>query len=472
MTLSTIDEVGTTRSYDYSEATLAKASRYTARSPMTSASFADTFFFHYPALKDMMWDNLAIRGGAVVDILMGRTPTDLDLFMYGLGTPEACVDKAREVLNFLLRAEKASVEEKNKAAKKRAVERGYGEEPDVKTMSIKAVRKGCVVTVWVDVLKCPIQIVLCNYGTFEEVVGAVDLAVSGASFDGSKVWVNAAGKWSLENMAIRVETEDHFPSSARLDKYFNKGFDIVLPGLDVTKLPIEYHRLGRKDAFETPCLTVSYSGIAKNKILVDSFHYSIDNMPDDKAASELKYDDENGRMTYANAADNKTVLYSNIEKLVSISSDSTPTPISATATRDFHVFAEADFITDCLAAWPTLTSRQVENTLEGARHGILKGSSFNFAQFETFVKAVDLNEFFDDVTNTAIDEDCSFELACKKELSAAIETQKAICNNKLPELTVFYQDKLPPVLTPETLFKSTVVSGAKNFFGKYLKDEQ
>jgi hypothetical protein len=232
MTLHTIDEVGTTRSYDYSDVTLAKASRYTARSPMTSSSFADTFFVHYPALKEMNWDNLAIRGGAVVDVLLGRTPPNLDLFMFGLESPEKCVDKAREVLKFLLHVEKASVEEKNMgSAKRRAIEHGYSTDPAVQTMSIKAVRKGCVVTVWVDVLKCPIQSVLCNYSTFEEVVRGVDLSVSGASFDGSTVWVSEAGKWALENMAIRVETDNYFPSAVCLQKYFNKGFDIVLPGL-------------------------------------------------------------------------------------------------------------------------------------------------------------------------------------------------------------------------------------------------
>ena len=471
--LFTIDEVGTTRSYDYSDATLAKASRYTARSPMTSASFADTFFFHYPALKGMTWNNLAVRGGAVVDILMGRTPTDLDLFMFGLETPEACVNKAREVLSFLLRAEKASVEEKNKAAKKRAVEQGWGD-PSVQTMSIKAVRKGCVVTVWVDVLKCPLQIVLCNYGTVNEVVHGGDMSVSGASFDGSTVWVSEAGKWSLENMAIRVETEDHFPSAARLQKYFEKGFDIVLPGLDVAKLPTDYHRLGLPDAFETPCLTVSYSGIAKNKILVSDFHFDVGNMPEGIAAkTELMYDDENGRMTFANAADNKTVLYANMEKLAIVSADSNLTPTTNDhpfATRDFHVFAEADFVTDCLAAWPNLTSRQVENTLEGVRHDILKGSSFNIAKFEQFVKAVDLKDFFKAVVGTATIPGICFEVACMRELSAVIEKQKAICNSKLPELAAFYQDKLPPVLTPETLFKSTLVKGADKFYGKYMKD--
>jgi len=434
---------------------------------MTSSSFADTFFVHYPALKEMNWDNLAIRGGAIVDVLLGRTPTDLDLFMFGLESPETCVDKAREVLKFLLRAEKASVEEKNKEAKRRAIQHGYSD-PAVQTMSIKAVRKGCVVTVWVDVLKCPIQIVLCNYSTFEEVVRGVDLSVSGASFDGSTVWVSEAGKWALENMAIRVGTEDYFPNAARLQKYFDKGFDIVLPGLDVAKLSTKYHQMGLADAFQTPCLTVSHTCIAKNKILVNDFHFPIDSLPDNKAASELVYDNENGRMNFANAADNKTVLYANIEKLAGVSSDNNPNQDNTTAARDFHVYAEADFVTDCLAAWPKLTSRQVENTLEGARLGILKGSSFNFAQFEQFVKAVDLKNFFGAVLDAATKD--GFEQACTKELVVAIEKQKEICNSKLPELTAFYRDKLPPVLTPETLFKSSNVKGANNFYGKYMKD--
>lgn len=116
----------------------------------------------------------------------------------------------------------------------------------------------------------------------------------------------------------------------------------------------------------------------QEQILVNDFHFPI----------ELVYDNENGRMNFANAADNKTVLYANIEKLAGVSSDNNPNQDNTTAARDFHVYAEAYFVSDCLAAWPKLTSRQVENTLEGARLGILKGSSFNFAQFEQFVKAV------------------------------------------------------------------------------------
>lgn len=118
-----------------------------------------------------------------------------------------------------------------------------------------------------------------------------------------------------------------------------------------------------------------------------------------------------------------------------------------------------------------LTSRQVENTLEGARRGILRGPSFNFALFEQFIKVVDLKDFFKAVMDKAAEEGCGFQKACMKQLLVAVEEQKAICNSKLPELTAYYQDKLPPVLTPETLFKSSIIKGGDNFYGKYTKED-
>jgi hypothetical protein len=120
--LFTLDEIGTTRSYEYTEATLISPGRYTARTPMSTAAFCTAFFAHYPALEGMDWSNVAVRGGAVVDILLGRPPTDLDFFLHGMGTPEGFVRRAGELLDYLLRAERASVEARNAERKREAEE--------------------------------------------------------------------------------------------------------------------------------------------------------------------------------------------------------------------------------------------------------------------------------------------------------------------------------------------------------------
>ena len=278
--LFTLEQIGTTRSYDYSEATLVSPSRYTARTPMSTAAFCKAFYALYPALEAMSWANVAVRGGAVVDILLGRPPADLDLFIYGMASPEGVVRRADEVLQYLLKAERASVEARNAegkaAAEAQAKEyrrQGYSshESPfHPASISIQGLRQGCVCSVWCSVLQAPLQIVLTNYDTLEAVVQGADMDVCGATFDGQQVLVNAAGRWGLENLTIRVP-EGVYPRAARLERYFHKGFDISLPGLDVGKLPRRYLRLGMQEAFETPCLTVAYSALAKNKVSVVSF---------------------------------------------------------------------------------------------------------------------------------------------------------------------------------------------------------
>jgi hypothetical protein len=395
--LFTLDEIGTTRSYDYTEATLISPHRYTARTPMSTAAFREAFFTHFPVLRGMSWANVAVRGGAVVDILLGRPPADLDFFLFGLPTPQDFVRRAGEVLAFLLQAERAIVEARNAAQREKAEEQAkqYGSSVEdfmgqPASISIKGLRRGCVATVWSASLKVPLQIVLTAYGSLAAVVAGADMDVCGAAFDGEQVLVNGAGKWSLENLAIRVQ-DGCFPQAARLQKYFLKGFDLVLPGLDVKKLPTKYLRLGLQEAFETPCLTVTYSAIAKNKVSVASF-LNVDQPPpseDDAAAVPLAggggeegelpagmglsgYHDSGGgggggRMAWPGTPDGRTVLYRNMERLVAASVQPQG---GEEAPPDFSVFAEADFVGRLLAPWPELTPRQVENTMEGVRQAI------------------------------------------------------------------------------------------------------
>ena len=104
-----LDSVGTTRSFSYDEATLLTPGRYTARSPMTSASFKKVFAENFPNLEGFPWANVCVRGGAVVDLLLARPVKDLDMFFYGLDSDEAVLKKAREVIDFLLAKERAAV---------------------------------------------------------------------------------------------------------------------------------------------------------------------------------------------------------------------------------------------------------------------------------------------------------------------------------------------------------------------------
>ena len=479
MSLIPIDDVGTTRSYDYTDATLIQPGRYTARSPMTSSSFAKTFFTHFPSLQKMDWANVAVRGGAVVDILLGQTPTDLDIFLYGCSTPEGFVERANKLIGFLLESERRAVEARNEAAKKAAEEAmksgGYypgrwqhhQAQAPVEEINIKACRQGPVVTIYSGNVKVPLQIVLTSYDTLGSVVAGADIPVCGASFDGTTVFVNAEGKWSLENLAIRVR-DGFFPRAMRLQKYFMKGFDIVLPGLDVAKLPVDYIKIGGLlDAFQTPCLTVAYSSVHKNKISVASF-LNVEDAPNAVLGHPV-YEDASGgggRMTFPEAPESRAVLYMNMEKLAAataLGDDSDAAPPS------FNVFAEADFVADCLQPWPQLTPRQVENTLDGVGATLFQGGQLNFGKWQQFIHAVPLQKLIAKVV-AACPEGEGVHAACQEAVEVAVEAQKAACNALLPKVAAYFEGKLPPVITPEETFLYKLEKDPAKFYGRFLKE--
>jgi hypothetical protein len=282
-----LDSVGTTRSWAYDEATLLEPGRYTARSPMTSATFAKVFYRTFPALATMKWDNVCVRGGSVVDLLLGAEPADLDLCFYGLPDAAAVLARAADVVRFLLDAERAVVEAINTArASSRSGHSGgaravfpYGPRGELdlayvseaQRVDIKAVRTGPVVTLRAGAVRVPVQLVLCGYSSLAAAARGADMAVCGALFTGERVLMDADARWSLENMAVRVPP-GRFPSVARLEKYFNKGFDVVLPGLDAAKIPQGYLPLGLVDAVATPGgLRFSYKAVEGNKISLAAF---------------------------------------------------------------------------------------------------------------------------------------------------------------------------------------------------------
>jgi len=427
-----LDSVGTTRSWAYDEATLLEPGRYTARSPMTSATFAKVFYRTFPALATMKWDNVCVRGGSVVDLMLGAEPADLDLCFYGLPDAAAVLARAADVVRFLLDAERAVVEAINTArASSRSGHSGgaravfpYGSRGELdlayvseaQRVDIKAVRTGPVVTLRAGAVRVPVQLVLCGYPSLAAAARGADMAVCGALFTGERVLMDADARWSLENMAVRVPT-GRFPSVARLEKYFNKGFDVVLPGLDATKIPQGYLPLGLVDAVATPGgLRFSYKAVEGNKISLAAF---------------------------------------------------LPPP----APPSFSVFAEADYVGDVLNSWPGLTPRQVENTYAGVEAAAWneKAGGLSFTNYEKYVTAVPLRALLADIAAAPPGE--SLEDAARRAVKAAVVAQKAASNAALPALAALYEGRPAPVLEPAAAFPHQTRGDADVFYGVYKKTE-
>ena len=486
--LVNLDSVGTTRSFSYDEATLLTPGRYTARSPMTSASFAKVFSETFPNLAGFPWANVCVRGGAVVDLLLARPVKDLDLFFYGLDSDEAVIGKAREVIDFLLSKERAAVSyinEQNDKYKKgdKTVNTtySYGSAgsfsiaymPAPLRIDIKAVRVGAVVTVHAGVMKVPMQLVLCKYPTVEAVAAGADMHVCGALFDGETVRMVAEARWSLENMAIRV-TDDRFPRMARLQKYFTKGFDIVLPGLDVEKIPQGYLPLGLQDAVVTDAIRFAYTSVTGNRISLKRFLVGSGDEDDGPVARGGRYGEES---VTSDKLDSRAVMYENIARLAKYTTTAAngsaegagPAPDDSTGVPDFSVFAEADYVGGALSPWPCLTPRQVLNTYAGIGPSISSDGELNMRQFSRFVAVVELRKLLADIAASAPEADVEFE--CDRIVAEAVSAQVGASNAALPALEAHFEGRIAPVLAPSDTFLTTMVKDANAFYGKYRKTQ-
>jgi hypothetical protein len=73
---------------------------------------------------------------------------------------------------------------------------------------------------------------------------------------------------------VRAQAHIICDSVSILKKYFDKGFDIVLPQLDMSKIPDRNFRFGVQEVLDLPQMTVILDNIQEKRILVDEIRLS------------------------------------------------------------------------------------------------------------------------------------------------------------------------------------------------------
>ena len=80
----------------------------------------------------------------------------------------------------------------------------------------------------------PIQVILRLYSTNAEIIHSFDLGSSSILWDGEKVWMTALGRLAMQYGANVLNLRARRASlEPRIERYFKRGFDLVLPELDV-----------------------------------------------------------------------------------------------------------------------------------------------------------------------------------------------------------------------------------------------
>lgn len=252
------------------------------------AKFKQRFETTFPFLANVNLDNMLVAGGIVGKMVIDKAKTstwyqsDIDVFVWGLSEDQASarVEKFLEdvfyayELHLTAKAEEGGSEQKTKKAKTK------------KTFSFECVRTPTTLTLKIGGIK--LQIIFRLYKNISEILHGFDLGSCALGYDGNEVWFTTLGKFAYEygcniiDPSRRSTTYEH-----RLSKYFDRGFEIVLPDLDVRKLPTRYLPFDQNEILIMPYFQVIYNDLKGNCIVVSSIKYKGDVASDYSALESL-----------------------------------------------------------------------------------------------------------------------------------------------------------------------------------------
>ena len=313
------------RSWDFSAPTLVPVTvrgKYRERRLCPdSAAFARAFYKKYPQLENVPLDGILVAGSSVGQFLdrdAGWTASDVDLFFYGhgdVGATQARLERFIEDLEVhthnsyreTLRTWATSWHNKTKPADakwpsgrdfldnfenirwSRKGSRFVAQRPEALDaaqwarikdhLPARALEYNCSVdatrtsgSVTVELRGVKIQCILRHYAAASEILHGFDIGASAVGFDGKQVYLTALGRFAYECGQCVVDTDRRSTTyEARLRKYWNREFGLVLPRLDVTRLPRTNFRYRYCGVAALPRLPFAYRSIKGNRIFVREF---------------------------------------------------------------------------------------------------------------------------------------------------------------------------------------------------------
>lgn len=178
---------------------------------------------HFPIIKGMNMDNVLIAGGAICNAIINNKcnyNSDLDIFIYGVDEYDANNIVFR-ILDHFSKYEEDRQFRFIKTSNALTINVGklYGRQRKYYTREFT------------------IQIIFRLYKTKSEILHSFDLGSSCVGFDGTDILFTTLSKFSYEHDCNIVDnTRRSTTYEKRLIKYYNRGFNIVMPKFDITKI--------------------------------------------------------------------------------------------------------------------------------------------------------------------------------------------------------------------------------------------
>jgi hypothetical protein len=250
------------------------------------------FNLKYPEFKNVDMNNILIAGGCIGNFITSNnsSDSDIDIFVYDL-TKEAAEKKIIEIYNSI-KKELQNIENKKMY-------------PHKITLSFIRTPK-------YTLIDNKYQIIHRLYKDKAEILHGFDIGSSSVGFDKEKIYFTELSKFSYEYGCNIVDTSRRSTSyEHRLQKYFKRGFDIILPYFDINKTSDELYRTHNlPPAIVMPNLLFTHNCIYGNKIIVSKFYNR-------KNADISDYETE-----HTNGGDEEYIyFYMNIKKILKGNTD-------------------------------------------------------------------------------------------------------------------------------------------------------
>lgn len=280
-----------------------------------------------------------------------------------------------------------------------------------KLYDIKFIRnKHCITILIGD--KYKIQLILRLYKTISEILHGFDLGCSAIGFDGKQLYFTSLSKFSYEYMCNIVDTTRRSTTyEKRLMKYFDRGFDIILPHLDITKLRKRYIKYDLPEVCELPYFIFSYKNITGNKIYFENY---LGKQKDGKKfIKDSDYQIED--------LDMYNIFYVNLGNLVSNKDD-------------FYYFSEHHNL-DILNDGPFISRKKVINFYDNLKQKIYKKNTLNIGLINKYISIAPVNDIIVELFTANIDKN--------EYLSDIIEKQKQLMLSALERIATINHSQLP-----------------------------
>ncbi len=259
------------------------------------AASVERLYKSYPGLVGVDLTNILIAGGAVCNAVLNlHRANDVDFFIYGIHDTDAAIERIRKLFEAIEGAHaavhRAAFDKKEKehllmyqnSRMHKTYQAGeYREYIPENTM----VRTQNYVSMHLQGVEY--QVILRLYDTKSQILHGFDMGPSAIGFDGKAIWVSSLGRLSYEYGINAVDISRRSLSMEyRLKKYLDRGFKIVLPGLDMAKVVgTGVSRFGMAERLMLGSMCIEYTRIIGNDFLGAKIHC--------KAASDYVCDIDN-----------------------------------------------------------------------------------------------------------------------------------------------------------------------------------